>query len=70
MSLLLAEGHAHARRYPIAMVWAEARIVRQRYAEHRVTDAIVMQAAIVSVLSKEGGKHFQSVVQGLSADGN
>jgi hypothetical protein len=65
VSLLLSEGHNAARRYPIAMVWTEARMVRQRWAERRVTEAVVMQATIASVLSKEGGSHFQTVLQEL-----
>lgn len=42
---MLAEGHAEARRYVIAMVWSEARIVRQRKAEEVRIQTIANQLA-------------------------
>lgn len=56
MSLLLSAGHADATRYPIAVVWSEARIVRQRNASRTKVEAVTMQAVIASILSKQGGK--------------
>jgi hypothetical protein len=56
--MLLAEGHSDARCYPIAVVWSEARIVRQRLVDRRRNYALDMQTVIASVLSKEGGKRL------------
>jgi hypothetical protein len=46
--LLLAEGHAEARRYAVAMVWSEARITRQRKAEDVRIQTIANQLAYAS----------------------
>lgn len=56
MSLLLSEGHRFARDYPIAVVWSEARIVRQRLAARRKEEAIQMQMVIGSVFDAKAGK--------------
>lgn len=63
MSLLLAEGHADARRYPLAMVWSEARIVRRRVNDRISTEAVLMQTAIVAALA--GGKHLTEALKDL-----
>lgn len=62
MSLLLAEGHRHARRYPLGVMWSEARIVRQRHNQKALQDAAVMQAVIGTVL---GGKNGHQQLQKL-----
>ena len=58
VSLLLAEGHPDARHYTLATLWSESRIVRQRHAMRIQQEAILLQAAITSVLTgdKEFGK--------------
>lgn len=66
--MLLSEGHAHARRYPLADLWAEARIVRRRFAQRATTEAVLTQAAILSMWSKEGGEEFQRVLRELNRD--
>ena len=63
VSLLLAEGHTHARRYPLAKVWAEADIVKRRKNDDLATHMVVLQAAVGSVLS--GPKHFNEVLKRL-----
>lgn len=58
-------GHAHARRYPVAVVWSEARIVRQRNATRQKTDKLLMQSVIGSVLSKKGGQVLAKLIKQL-----
>lgn len=66
MSLLLSEGHADARHYPICMTWSEARIIRQRKHMQRVRDAAVMQMVIGSQFSKEAGKKLPPLLNKVS----
>ncbi|OOH27539.1 hypothetical protein B0B32_00050 [Pseudomonas aeruginosa] len=54
--MLLSEGHADARRYPLAVLWSEARIVRQRHNARAVQDAAVMEAVIGAVISRRKGQ--------------
>lgn len=63
MSLLLSEGHEHARHYPIAFAWSEARIVRQRLAFRRKQDAAVMQMVIASVMDGKAGKQLAALLK-------
>jgi hypothetical protein len=63
VSLLLSEGHRHARDYPIAVVWTEARIVRQRQAAKRKSDTILMQMAIASVMDSKANKQLAAVLK-------
>ena len=62
VSLLLSEGHLHARSYPLAVVWSEARIVRERNANRRSRDAVVMQLIVGSVLSKNASKELAKLL--------
>jgi len=52
--------------YPVAVVWSEARLVRERIAQRAQTDAVVMQTVIASMFSKEGGKALQKLLEGMS----
>jgi hypothetical protein len=64
VSLLLSEGHAHARRYPVAVAWSEANIVRKRNANRRVVDAVVSQLVLASNSgSKKAGKELQKLLE-------
>lgn len=63
MSLLLSEGHLAARQYPVAVVWSEARIVRQRQSREAQVNAVVMQTVIASMFSKEGGKALRKLLR-------
>jgi hypothetical protein len=47
------------------MVWSEAQIVKQRDAAKAKLDAVILQTAILSVLSKKGGNAFKEVVENL-----
>jgi len=62
----MSEGHRDARLYPVAVVWSETRIVRERIAQRAQTDAVVMQTVIASMFSKEGGKVLQKLLEGMS----
>lgn len=66
VSLLLSEGHLDARNYSIAMLWSEARIVRQRHTQRAISEALTLQTAILSVLAKQGGKLFQEHLENLN----
>lgn len=63
MSLLLSEGHRYARDYPIAHVWSEARIVRQRLAARRKQETIMMQMVIGSVFDAKAGKQLATLLK-------
>lgn len=63
MSLLLSEGHPEAERYPIAVVWSEARLVRQRDVQRIKTEAVVMQGVIASAFG--GSKALQEIFRTL-----
>ena len=62
----MSEGHRDARMYPVAVVWSEARLFRERIAQRAQTDAVVMQTVIASMFSKEGGKALQKLLEGMS----
>jgi dephospho-CoA kinase len=66
VSLLLSEGHADARIYPVAVVWSEAKIVRQRHDLRRKRDAAIMQMVIGSQMSKKAGKTLQTLLNEVS----
>lgn len=55
MSLLLSQGHTQARRYPIAVVWSETRIIRQRESRQRQQEAILVQAAVATAIGQAFG---------------
>lgn len=59
VSLLLSEGHSEARRYPLGMVWTEARIVRERNTNRRVRDAAITQLVLSTLFSKKAGKELE-----------
>lgn len=66
MSLLLNAGHAHATHYPVAKVWSEANIVRQRQASRLKTETVLLQMAIASNFSAKAGKQLQKLIAGLN----
>lgn len=65
-SLLLANGHPHARLYPLPILWTEAALVVERINNAEVTTALLVQAAIGSAVSKPGAKHFQQMIERLT----
>jgi len=62
VSLLLSEGHSEARRYPVVMVWNEARIVRERHANRRARDSAVTQLVLSTLFSKKAGKELEKLL--------
>lgn len=67
VSLLLAEGHVHARRYPLATVGVEADIARRRINNRMVTESTLMQACVGTVLGgREGTRHFNKLIKELN----
>lgn len=66
VSLLLGHGHVHAAHYPLWRLWMEAEIVRDRLHGLMISDAILTQHAVGSLLSKEAAKSFKELVESLS----
>lgn len=67
VSLLLANGHASARQYPLGMVQAEAEIVTERINRQMVSESLLMQACVGTVLGgKEGITAYQKMIKGLT----
>lgn len=66
--MLMSEGHPHANQYPLSKLWIESELVRERVNGRISTDATMMQAVIVAVLSPngEGAKHLQKLLKGLN----
>lgn len=68
-SLLISEGHQHARRYPLAMLWSEAELVRERVNARIRTETTLMHAVIVSILSpskdKKAQRHLDNLLKRL-----
>ena len=67
VSLLIANGHFAAEHYPLGRVWIEAEIVRARIREAVSTEAILLHAAIVQVIS--GKKVFEKALKELHDGG-
>lgn len=66
MSLLLEHGHRWAAKYPLWQLWMEAEIIRDRVNGVMVSQAILIQGAVSSLLSKEGAKGFKELVESLN----
>lgn len=69
VSLLLSEGHPDAPHYPIGMVWDEARLAVERINRFHATQAVLVQQAVSSILSKDGAKEFKKTITGLNNHG-
>ncbi len=67
VSLLLAEGHAQARFYPVGMVWEEATYIVERKNNDLASQAIAIQAAGASIMDKKGAEHFKKLIKGLTS---
>lgn len=65
VSLLLDHGHSQARKYPVGMVWDEARIVISRINKEEAGRMTLLQLAAASILSKKGAALFKKTVKGL-----
>ena len=65
----MAEGHPEAKHYPLCILWHEVDIARNRSREVAVTQALLIQAAVGSLLNKKGAEHFQKLVKDMTSDG-
>ena len=68
VSLLLDHGHPHARRYPLGMLYDEARLVNVRLNRHHVTQASLIQSAVGALLDKKAGRHWKKAVADLTEE--
>lgn len=61
----MAEGHAHARKYPLAMLWTEAELARERVNARLATEAVLLQQVAVAVLTPKGKgvKHLNETLR-------
>lgn len=66
----MSEGHPDAPYYPIGVVWDEARIVVERHNGAHATQAVLVQLAVSSVLSKDGAKEFKKTINRLNDSGD
>lgn len=51
--------------YPLGMLTDEASIVTTRLNRQLAGQAIALQSAMSSIMSKEGGKHFGTIIENL-----
>lgn len=67
VSLLLSQGHSHARRYPLIVVWQEAQIVKERMDGLIATEVLAHYSANVAIhsTSKRAGQSFNDLIKGL-----
>lgn len=66
---MLGNGHPEAAEYVIGRVWDEAELVVERLNSQMVTEAILVQSAVASLLTKEGGKEFTKLTKRLTGEG-
>jgi hypothetical protein len=53
-SLLISEGHVYARKYPLAMLWTEAELARERINTRLATEAALLHAVAMAVMTPKG----------------
>jgi len=68
VSLLLANGHPAAATYPLGLLNEECDLVVQRLNRQTVTEAILLQMAVSSLFSSEGGDVFSKQISKLMKD--
>lgn len=64
-SLLIAEGWSYGIAYalPLAVLWTEAELIRDRINGRIATESILIQAAVVDVIG--GGRNLMSALEKL-----
>ena len=60
-------GHPEASSYPFGMVWDEAESSVDRINAQTVTETVLMQMAVGSILSKKAGAELKKILKGLSS---
>lgn len=66
MSFLLAEGHVHARHYPLGMVFDEVTMAADRVNNVLATQAVLTQLVVASAFDKDAGKTFTDAIKRLT----
>lgn len=69
VSLLLSHGHPEAGDYPLGTLWVESQLVVERLNQQAVTQAVLLQLAVGSILSKKTGSEFKKTIKKLSPNG-
>lgn len=59
-------GHPEAKRYPLGYLFDEVQLVEDRRNGIMVSEATLIQGAIMSVLSAKGGKVFAERIEKLT----
>lgn len=67
--MLYANGHPEAHNYPFGRLWDEAALVMERINNMAATEAILLQQAVSSVLSKKAHKEFEKTLKKMTGDG-
>jgi hypothetical protein len=62
-------GHPEAWDYPLGRVADEAELIARRDNDRIATEAVMLQAAAGSIMSKEAGEVFQKLVGRLTGEG-
>lgn len=62
----MAHGHHHwAWSYTVATIWREANLIRKRIANTMAAEATLLQAALGSVHTNQGGKNFKNLIEDM-----
>lgn len=63
----MAEGHPCARKYPLAMLWTEAELARERVNARLATEATLLHQVAIAVLTPKGRgvKHLTKTLRKL-----
>ncbi len=69
VSLLLSNGHPESGDYPLGMLWVESQLVVERLNQQAATQAVLLQLAVGSILSKKTGSEFKKTLKKLSPNG-
>lgn len=65
VSFLISEGHVDAGTYPLCLLVYETEVARERINNRIRTEAILIQSAIGSALSKKGAQAFKEQISEL-----
>ena len=61
-------GWQEAHRLPLARLWTETAIVRQRERDRRIDEALLSYTSQLAVHVKNGGKVFEDQIKRMRAD--
>ncbi|PTX46990.1 hypothetical protein IQ03_03513 [Gemmobacter caeni] len=69
VSFLLANGHHNAALYPVARIFLEAELVRERLDAERADAAVLMQLTVGSLMDKQTAKDFTKRIGEMTGNG-